>query len=891
MVASGFAALGYQIVWTQQSALWLGHESAAVLAVVCAFFFGLAAGALVLGDRIAASAQPGRWYAACEAVAGGWGLALIFLMGPAADQILKVIGESPSPAWQWSVAFLTTTLLLLPATAAMGATMPAMEKCLSEFRRTGGNIAALYAGNTGGALLGVVLTTFWLIPAFGFSHTVAICIALNIFCAAASFVLFGSNLAATRDKLNVAGAPPKTRLVTILIVTGLLGIGYEVVAIRVLSLVAENTVYTFAILLAIYLVGTTIGAAAYDRWATIWLNAANKRGTDSRTDGPIDANSLNARLRDRLLLLLAFACIIGLFCIATSLPLKATVASALGQSMASALAAEVALAVAAFLLPTMVMGALFSHLCTEASASGISFGRSLALNTVGASIAPLLLGVILLPVAGAKMAILLIAIAYLLLTTPQYWSKRRVAGALAVFTALMIFAPSLRFVEVPTGGKIISYQEGALAAVSVVADADGVARLRINNRQQEGSSATLYADARQALIPALLHPAPARALFLGLGTSVTASSAAEERTLEVDAVELLPEVIEASAFFRRKLDDATGLSNPHLHLAAGDARRFVRTRKRQYDLIVADNFHPARSGSGSLYTQEHFSAVRERLAADGIFCQWLPLHQLDLDTFRVIVKTFVTVYPNSWAVIATNSLETPVVGLIGRADAKHFDRAKVASRLTDYPSRRRPQDFGFVDDIALFGSFIAGPAALSRFGATAPLNTDNHPIVTYLAPQETYAPQTQPRDRINSLLKQVDVSPAEVLATPDAEFATRLSAYWSARNRFIDIGRAVKPLADANKMLAQVREPLLSVLKISPDFRPAYDPLLRLAIAVSQTDRSQATTLLAELNSLQPKRAEAAEALREFGVGGVGGVGANTGLGSKPESRSAPASR
>src|SRR5215471_11464106 len=42
MVASGFAGLGYQIVWTQQSALWLGHESAAVLAVVAAFFGGLA---------------------------------------------------------------------------------------------------------------------------------------------------------------------------------------------------------------------------------------------------------------------------------------------------------------------------------------------------------------------------------------------------------------------------------------------------------------------------------------------------------------------------------------------------------------------------------------------------------------------------------------------------------------------------------------------------------------------------------------------------------------------------------------------------------------------------------------------------------------------------------
>ncbi len=43
--------------------------------------------------------------------------------------------------------------------------------------------------------------------------------------------------------------------------TGLLGIGYEVLVVRVLSQVTENTVYTFAMLLAVYLVGTALGAA------------------------------------------------------------------------------------------------------------------------------------------------------------------------------------------------------------------------------------------------------------------------------------------------------------------------------------------------------------------------------------------------------------------------------------------------------------------------------------------------------------------------------------------------------------------------------------------------------------------------------------------------------
>ena len=67
---------------------------------------------------------------------------------------------------------------------------------------------------------------------------------------------------------------------------------------------------------------------------------------------------------------------------------------------------------------------------------------------------------------------------------------------------------------------------------------------------------------------------------------------------------------------------------------AADARRQVRAGSERHDLIIADNFHPARSGSGALYTVEHFAAVRERLADNGLFCQWLPLHQLDLDSLR-----------------------------------------------------------------------------------------------------------------------------------------------------------------------------------------------------------------------------------------------------------------
>jgi spermidine synthase len=193
--------------------------------------------------------------------------------------------------------------------------------------------------------------------------------------------------------------------------------------------------------------------------------------------------------------------------------------------------------------------------------------------------------------------------------------------------------------------------------------------------------------------------------------------------------------------------------------------------------------------------------------------------------------------------------------------------------LTGVAMPHGPDEFGIADDLALLGSFVAGPRSLSRFAEDAPLNTDDRPVVAYRAPRITYAPDSLPRDRLIALLREVEISPIELLVAPGASvprgtaWVSRLVAYWAARNRFIEVGRSVQPTSDVRGMLAQVREPLLSVLHISPDFRPAYDPLLRMAVALGHSDAAAARTLLMELQHAQPARAEAGQALRELSSG------------------------
>ncbi len=893
-VASGFAGLGYQIVWTQQAAVWLGHEAAAVLAVMTAFFGGLAVGAWVAGPRIERSARPERWYAACEASMAAWGLVLAVGMAPVSSAMLAATGAQPNPLWQWAVAFVGTFFLLLPATAAMGATLPAMARVLARWTASGApvapvaaaaqgtpapkaaSIAALYAGNTLGAVGGVLATAFYLVPEIGLTRTAGLCAALNLACAA-SVLLLGRSQA--RGKASAAGPQaadlqpihpaqaalaglPRPGVLPRLAATGLLGIGYEVLAIRVVSQVTENTVYTFALLLSVYLVGTAAGAAAYARG---WMGQHEDTAT-----------------RDRLIWLLAAACLLGTGSLWAAEIIHHAVLQGLGPGMAQALVAEAVLALAAFVLPTVLMGALFSHLSTQArsGATGggraggdigdVGFGRALGVNTLGAAAAPALFGVLLLPAWGAKLALLGVAGGYLALISAQGWRRPAVWATAAVTAGLALWAPPLVFVDVPEGGQVLSYQEGAMAAVSVVQDSAGVLRLRINNRQQEGSSATQFADARQALLPLLLHPAPQRALFLGLGTGNTAAAAAAAANpqLAVDVVELLPEVITASALFIPPPAPSKAESAAGLRLLAADARRFVRADGPPYDVIVSDNFHPARSGSAALYTLEHFQAVRARLAPGGLFCQWLPLHQLDLDTLRSVVRSFQAAYPGGWAMLATHSLDTPVLGLLARADGGRFDLGALRQRLQSSPWPQPLSDFGIVDELALLGGFIAGPSALAQFAGQAPLNTDDRAVVAYRAPRITYAPQDLPRDRLQALLQSLFLTPEELLEDgPERASAGRLAAYWAARNQYLASGRSVVPTADVGAMLHQVREPLLAVLRTSPDFRPAYEPLLRMAAALARSDAPGAQALLTELAATQAGRPEAKPAFKPSSPG------------------------
>lgn len=853
---SGFAGLGYEIVWARLLAVSLGHEIVAVLGVISALFAGLALGSLMLGRRIARSPRPALWYAGLEMVIAAWALALIPLAALVGD-LVPVLSPVDAPAArQWIMAFALPFVLLLPATLAMGATLPALEAILAPRLASGAAVGQVYAANTLGAVLGTLGTAFFIIPALGLAGTLMLCAAINGACAVAMGALGSGTLAAGTPhsvRANVArrGATHiwPARLPA-LFLTGLLGIGYEVLSVRVLSQILENTIYTFAILLAAYLAGTALGATL--------------RNAMPETPQP-------ARRTALLVAATALTCLMGAVLLGLSDQILSALRDLLPATMTGRLGAELGVGALVFLPPTIAMGALFTDLAQASSDHAGGVGPALAANTLGAALAPILFGPVLLPLLGAKLVFALIALGYLLVL-PNL-TARALAGAVLAAAASLAFllSPlSLRFVPIPAGGALIWHRDGVMASVSVVRNSAGDEHLQVNNHFRMGGSASMRSDHRQAHIPLLLHPRPERALFLGLGTGATLSAAGDHPGLRVDGVELVPEVVESFPFFARSAPQLG--RNPDIHIHVADARRFVRAAGAPYDVIVADLYHPSVDGSGALYAREHFAAIRARLAPGGLFCQWLPLHQLDMETLRVIVRTFLDVFPDADAYLAQLSVETPLIALVGRNAPSTYPADWLARRVNDPALGARLAAVDLPDSLSLFGLYLAGRPELAAFAGPGPLNTDDRPFVTSLAPRLAYAQQDRPADRLLQLLDGLHPAPEALLAGKDAAAGARLAAYWRARDAYLALGAQVLeangPQSQGPRdMIGMLAPRLLEMVRTSPDFTPAYDPLLAMARRLALSDPASARRLLEALDKANSARPEARRALEALPPG------------------------
>ncbi len=842
-LVSGAGGLGCQMIWTRMFGLGLGQEMPAVLAVVAAFFGGFALGAAVADRWLGSARHPAGAYAVLELAIGLWVLASVPLIAAANHLALDWIGLEPSAVCQATVAFGMPFLALLPATTAMGATLPAMECFARQLRPGGQSVGSLYAANAFGAVLGTLGSAFWLVPELGARNSLRLFAGLNLFCAAAILgVVILGKLGRTgrndqiREKAGFDGVSPHrtlphrilptslsaARLRVTLLVTGFLGIGLEVLGVRMLKLVLEDTIYTFASLLAVYLFGTALGAAVIRRMARRWPSATQI---------------------ETLLAGLAASCALSGWTLWLAPGLYPALRKWLGDSFGGTTLAETLTAAWVFLPASCLMGATFATLAQAARDLWGGVGRALAWNTLGGALAPALVGLGLFPALGAKWTLAALVVGYLLLAPRWFnWQSRiPVAVALAAVLAL----PDLRLVELLPGERLRVYREGASDSVAVVETPDGQRALRVNNRFTMGGTASATAERRQAHIPLLLHPSPKRALFLGSGTGITAAAATVYPGLEVDSVELVPEVVAAQSEFAPENFAPPG----RLRQYVADARRFLRTTTNRYDVIVADLFHPGRDGAGTLYTQEHYRAIRDRLAPGGLFCQWVPLYQTGTEITWLITETVKIAFPHVRGFLLRPMIDTPVLGLVGMTESMRYPGDWFDRRVLDATVREHLKAIGITDTVQLLGCVLFGEQEVSRL--RGPGDTDDRQIVNFRSAGGFEQTNRKPYETLREMIRNGAVNAGNLLSQPDKSggLEDRLRGYVEARNVYLS-----GLWCEAEESHDRAYDAFIRSAGLSADFTTGYAYVLTLAVQMSRDQPAEARRLLERLAAARPER-------------------------------------
>src|SRR5262245_44285980 len=121
-MASGCAALIYEIVWFQVLQLVVGASAISLAVLLGTFMGGMCAGSLILTRYVSPAEHPLRVYAKLEGMIGVCGALLIVLMPLVGRLYTAMDGGGPGSI---VLRALVSIILLLPPTLLMGATLPA----------------------------------------------------------------------------------------------------------------------------------------------------------------------------------------------------------------------------------------------------------------------------------------------------------------------------------------------------------------------------------------------------------------------------------------------------------------------------------------------------------------------------------------------------------------------------------------------------------------------------------------------------------------------------------------------------------------------------------------------------------------------------------------------
>lgn len=746
---SGACALVYQMAWLREFRLVFGGATPATAAVLAIFMGMMGAGSALFGRRVERCVNPLRLYALIELGVGVAALLTPLLLGIVRTLYLGTGGIAALGQWPATLLqLLLATVVLAPACLLMGGSLPAAFKWVeTDQDQQRGRLGVLYGINTLGALAGVLLSTFWLLEHWGIHRTVMAAAGVNLIIGAVAWWASRKAVPATRFTASTVSSPAKAPPRFIYLAAGITGFTFflsELVWFRMLAPLLGSSVYGFGLILALALAGIGLGGLLYRAaWA-------------SRSGAVSLASLAQVTAWQALFLVIPWALgdRIALFAIDLS---QWRASGFFGQVCSWTLISSLLV-----LVPALIAGVQFPLLVgllgSGTRDAGRHTGNAYAANTLGAITGSLAGGFLLLPWLTAPGAWRLVVVLTLLLSLSAAMQAAR-RGWLLLITLwtsilclmIMPMGPTAAWRHKAIGygrveplpdsvnglrawlnasrWKVAQQFEGREASVAAVTSNEGYC-LYVNGKSDGSAFGDADTQVMLGLVPAMLHQGPRSAFVVGLGTGSTAGwLAAVPDMKQVDVAELEPGM---SGLARQQFAPVNRdvMTRKNVRLIVGDARESLLAQGSSYDLIVSEPSNPYRAGVATLFTQEFYHAVKGRLAAGGLFAQWLQGYEVDSHAIHQVYATLSAVFPH---------LETWVTGpndllFIGHLTPPAYSLDQLRARVTQPPFDEALKRVWFTRSAeGVLAHHLASPDYARHLATTHPalINTDDRNLLEY----------------------------------------------------------------------------------------------------------------------------------------------------------------
>lgn len=849
---SGLTSLAYEVLWARMLSMQFGVSIFGVVLTIAAFMIGLGLGSLAGVKWAKICNRPLAWFAALEMAIALYSLLLPSLMQDVGGWMDGIAGKLTLFQWYLLQGSEALCLLVIPA-FAMGMSFALVLKTVE---RTPLSLGKLYGLNTIGGAAGA-LFPLWSLSALGWSVSVRVIALLGLSIGAAALSLsyfIRRGVGDPHPAENGRNTRPPLQALMIYAGIGAGSIMLEVGWIRLYGMIMLRTEYVLGVILAVFLLGIALGSMLLPRVHKYWLTVLM----------PLVAGG---------------GVLISLWLLPAT---SAWVEQNQFQSFFGALWMQVLL-LGIFTLPvTLALGAwlpLLAGRFASAEASGVwLYGANCLGGATGAVVACL----VFIPLFGstATVAIAGLTIAALGLS----WVGSR--WVWAAFAVMLIAAWPLRNMppvhkllpQIEADSRNLYLYEDAISMTHVVQQQDGQRVLLSDLQRMDASTdpSAVEIQKDQARLALLLHPNPHSVLFLGLGTGISMAGSLPFPDLQRSAVELSQgAIVAAKSWFA----PVNGNVMDHATVQRDDARRYLTVTRRNYDVIIGDLFHPDLAGMGSLLSVQQFQRAKDHLNADGIFVQWLALNQFDIQSLKVVLRSFKQVFPD-----AQLFMDGMHLAMVGPRNGFPGASALLANmhRLTAQEQRLATGGEG---EWTWLGRYW-GPISVSA----GPVQDEWVPYIEFSLPRARYDGSVNLPSLMSWLLQQhpepdaamkiLDISNADRESFGRAYIATELTVRaWVASIRgnaekagsLIWLAYQANPqdhwIADAlaDNMMQSIsqasqhglskREALQKILKVSPNFAGALRALWHLEQSAGNKDLAERYRL--RLLAISPLDSEA----------------------------------